>query len=378
MSREKTYTRSAGPEANEAAIDAALGMTAASTEGPTTAQRATAGAALADPFDIADDAQDERLRPDRMDQVVGQRAVVDRLKIVLEATRTRGDALGHLLLDGPPGLGKTTLATVMAGELGVDLQITAGPSLSAPKDLLPYLTNATERSILFIDEIHRLPAPVEEFLYPAMEDFRVDLTLGDGMNARTINMPLKRFTVVGATTRAGLLTGPLRDRFVYREHLEFYEPEELVEIATRNAGKLRTTLAPEAATKIAARAQGTPRKANNLLLRMRDFATVDGGGAISPAVAERALSMLEIDDLGLERQDRRYLQTLIDVFGGGPAGLSAIAHSMSVPTDTLEDDVEPYLLRSGLVQRTPRGRMVTAAGWSHLGQDPGQATGGLL
>ncbi|MCA9111223.1 MAG: Holliday junction branch migration DNA helicase RuvB, partial [Planctomycetaceae bacterium] len=276
--------------------------------------------------------------------------------------------LGHLLLDGPPGIGKTTLATVIPRELGVDIQICAGPAMQAPKDLLPYLTNATERSVLFIDEVHRLPAAVEEFLYPAMEDFRVDIALGDGLNARTINMQLKPFTVIGATTRAGMLTAPMRDRFVYREHLDFYEELDLVEIVTRNAVKLRTTVTDEAAEEIARRSQGTPRKANNLLLRTRDFATLDHPtGEITTEIARNALDKLEIDRLGLERQDRRYLETIIRVFNGGPAGLRAMAHSMSVPPDTLEDDVEPFLLRSGLIQRTPRGRVVTEAAYEHPG-----------
>ena len=335
---------------------------------------AAVAAASLDPagFDVADDSQDERLRPTRLDQVVGQKAVVDRIRITLDATLARGDTLGHLLLDGPPGLGKTTLATVIPAELGTELQITAGPSLATPKDLLPYLTNATERSVLFIDEIHRLPPIVEEFLYPAMEDYRVDITLGDGMSARTINMPLKPFTVIGATTRAGSLTKPLRDRFVYREHLEFYETDELVRIIHRNAEKLRTEITDDAAMEVATRSQGTPRKANNLLLRLRDFATVSGTDRISPEVCERALSMLEIDPLGLERQDRRYLQTLIEIYSGGPAGLGAIAHSMSVPKDTLEDDIEPFLLRTGFVQRTSKGRVATAAAWAHLGATPPQ------
>ena len=329
-------------------------------------------------FDIASSGQDERLRPTRIDQVVGQKAVVDRVRIMLEAARKRDDTLGHILLDGPPGLGKTTLANVVATEMEAEIQITAGPSLSAPKDLLPYLTAAGERSVLFIDEIHRLPPPVEEFLYPAMEDYRIDFTLGEGINARTMNMPLKRFTVIGATTRAGLLTGPLRDRFVYREHLEFYDDDELIEIIRRNATKLRTTITDDAAAEVARRSQGTPRKANNLLLRLRDFATVETGGRISSELADRALGMLEIDALGLERQDRRYLETLIEIFAGGPAGLSAIAHSMSVPTDTLEDDIEPYLLRSGLVQRTRQGRVATPTAWEHLGRSRPTESGQLF
>jgi len=322
-------------------------------------------------FNPDDDSHDAALRPQRLEQVVGQRKVVERIRIMLDAALKRGDTLGHLLLDGPPGIGKTTLATVIPRELGVDCQIAAGPALSAPKDLLPYLTNASEKSVLFIDEIHRLPANVEEFLYPAMEDFRVDIALGDGLNARTINMQLKPFTVIGATTRAGMLSAPMRDRFVNREHLDFYETEDLEEIVRRNARKLRTSITDEAAREVARRSQGTPRKANNILLRTRDFATLrHPEGQITTEIATHALGMLEIDDLGLERQDRRYLETIISVFGGGPAGLQAIAHSMSLTPDSLEDDIEPFLLRSGLIQRTPRGRVVTATGYARVRQTP--------
>jgi Holliday junction DNA helicase RuvB len=329
------------------------------------------GPAVAVPFNPDDREIDEQLRPQRLEQVIGQRKVVERIRVMLDATRKRGDTLGHLLLDGPPGIGKTTLATVIPRELGVEVQIAAGPALTAPKDLLPYLTNAAARSVLFIDEIHRLPAAVEEFLYPAMEDFRVDIALGDGLNARTINMQLKPFTVIGATTRSGMLTGPMRDRFVYREHLDFYETDDLIEIVRRNSVKLRSAITDEAAGEIARRSQGTPRKANNLLLRTRDFATLQHPrGEITSEIADRALATLEIDGLGLERQDRRYLETVMTVFGGGPAGIQAIAHSMSVPADTLEDDIEPFLLRSGLIQRTPRGRIVTDAAWRHLHRAP--------
>jgi Holliday junction DNA helicase RuvB len=298
--------------------------------------------------------------------VVGQRPVIERVRIMLSAARKRREPLGHLLLDGPPGLGKTTFATVLPRELGTECQITSGPVLTAPKDLLPYLTNASYGSVLFIDEIHRLPAAVEEFIYPVMEDFRVDISLGEGLNARTINMRLKRFTVIGATTRSGLLTAPLRDRFVYREHLDFYAVEELAEIVVRNARKLKTKIGDEATIEIARRSRGTPRVANNLLRWVRDFADSEAEGHVTSEVARDALAKCEVDELGLDRQDRRYLRTLIDIFGGGPAGLNAIGHSMNVAPDTLEDEVEPFLLRCGLLQRTPRGRVVTAAAFQHL------------
>ncbi len=317
-------------------------------------------------FDPNDSRYDDEFRPQRLEDVVGQRKVVERLQIILDATRKRKEPLGHLLLDGPPGLGKTTLATVLPKELGTEIQIASGPSLGAPKDLLPYLTNATYGSVLFIDEIHRLPPAVEEFIYPAMEDFRVDITLGDGLNARTLNLKLQKFTVIGATTRSGMLTAPLRDRFVNREHLDFYDEEELAEIVHRNARKLRTEITAEATQEIAKRSRGTPRKANNLLRWTRDYAESKGDGKVTTPLAIEAFRMQEIDDLGLESQDRRYLMTLITVFTGGPAGIQALAHSLNIPADTLEDEVEPFLLRCGFVQRTPRGRMVTAAGFEHL------------
>ncbi|MCH8831084.1 MAG: Holliday junction branch migration DNA helicase RuvB, partial [Planctomycetes bacterium] len=305
-------------------------------------------------FDPDDDRYDDELRPQRLCDVVGQRKVVERLEIMLNATKKRKEPLGHLLLDGPPGIGKTTLATVLPKELNVDVQFTSGPALSAPKDLLPYLTNAGYGTVLFIDEIHRMPPAVEEFIYPAMEDFRIAITLGDGLNARTINMKLQPFTLIGATTRSGMLTAPLRDRFVNREHLDFYDVEDIAEIVSRNARKLRTDITPEAAIEIARRSRGTPRKANNLLRWIRDFATDrHSTDKITELIARDAISMKEIDQLGLEGQDRRYLQTLITVFTGGPAGLSAIAHTMNISPDTLEDEVEPFLLRCGLIQRTP-------------------------
>lgn len=324
-------------------------------------------------FDPEAQRLDEELRPQRLHEVVGQRKVLERLRINLTATLKRQEPLGHLLLDGPPGLGKTTLALTLAREMGVECQITSGPAVEAPKDLLSYLTNAGHGSVLFIDEIHRLRPAVEEFIYPVMEDFRVDIVLGEGLNARTINMKLKPFTIIGATTRSGMLTAPLRDRFTFREHLDFYSEEELAEIVSRNARKLKTELATDAAGEIAQRSRGTPRKANNLLRWARDFATVHHvSGSITSDIIRRALEMLEVDRLGLDRQDRRYLETLLKVFAGGPAGIQALGHTMNVPPDTLEDEVEPFLLRLGFIQRTPRGRCITTAALEHLGLKPPQ------
>ncbi len=319
---------------------------------------------------------DDELRPQRLSEVVGQKKVLGRLQILLDATLKRKEPLGHLLLDGPPGLGKTTLAMTLAREMGVECQITSGPAIEAPKDLLSYLTNASYGSVLFIDEIHRLRPNVEEFIYPVMEDFRVDIVLGEGLSARTINMKLKPFTIIGATTRSGMLTAPLRDRFTFREHLEFYDADELAEIVRRNATKLRTMIDPQATQQIAIRSRGTPRKANNLLRWARDFATVhEQTGSITHEMIERALAMLEVDALGLDQQDRRYLETLLKVFAGGPAGIAALGHTMNVPPDTLEDEVEPFLLRLGFIQRTPRGRIMTPAALEHLGQGGSGSSG---
>ena len=314
--------------------------------------------------------EDRALRPQRIRDMVGQREVTARLDIAVDAARKRGEALGHILFDGPPGLGKTTLAMAIPRELGVGFQIASGATLQAPKDLIPYLTNAEEGSVLFIDEIHRLPKAVEEFLYPAMEDFRIDISLGEGVNARTINMPLKPFTLVGATTRTGLLSAPLRDRFVMREHLDFYTVDELTEIVKRNAVKLQMLLTEDAASVIAGRSRGTPRLANNRLRWVRDYATSKADGRVSRLVAEAALEMQGIDERGLDQQDRKYMETIIHVFQGGPVGVEAVGHTMNTSIDTLVDEVEPYLLRSGLVIRTPRGRRVTEAGFVHLGVTP--------
>jgi Holliday junction DNA helicase RuvB len=299
--------------------------------------------------------------------MVGQRDVFDRLLIAVDAAKKRGDALGHILFDGPPGLGKTTFALCLPRELNVNVQLTSGAALNAPKDLVPYLTNAEERSVLFIDEIHRLPKAVEEYLYTAMEDFRVDIVHGEGTNARTLNLWIKPFTLIGATTRAGMLTAPLRDRFQIREHLDFYTLDELSEIVRRNSVKLSVEIDTESTREIANRSRSTPRIANNLLRWVRDYATSKADGRINHDLTLKALEMAGIDDRGLDRQDRKYLETLIRVFGGGPAGVEAVAHTMNLATDTLEDEVEPFLLRSELVVRTPRGRVVTPLAFQHLG-----------
>ncbi|HRE99007.1 MAG TPA: Holliday junction branch migration DNA helicase RuvB [Pirellulaceae bacterium] len=310
--------------------------------------------------------EDSSLRPQRMKDMVGQRDVIERLRIAVDAAMRRGEGLGHILFDGPPGLGKTTFATCIPKELGVHLEFASGAALKAPKDLIPYLTNAPERSVLFIDEIHRLPKAVEEYLYTAMEDFRIDMVLGDGINARTHSFRLNPFTLIGATTRAGMLSGPLRDRFPIREHLTFYSDDELAEIVRRNAVKLNVTIDEAACATIAHRSRGTPRIANNRLLWIRDYADSRAGGKVDTAVALAAMEMSGIDGLGLDRQDRAYLDTLMRVFGGGPAGIESIAHTMNASVDTLSDEVEPFLLRSELLIRTPRGRVATPRAVEHL------------
>jgi holliday junction DNA helicase RuvB len=315
---------------------------------------------------LPDDDDDHSLRPQRLNEVIGQRDVAERLRIGVEAAKKRGDAMGHILFDGPPGLGKTTLATCIPNELGVPFATAQGPGLKAPRDLIPYLSTLEERSVLFIDEIHRLPRAVEEYLYSAMEDFRIDIVLGEGINARTVSLPLKPFTLIGATTRAGMLSAPLRDRFQVREHLEFYDETDVSLIVVRSAAKLDVKIEAEAADEIARRSRGTPRIANNRLRWVRDFAESRADGVVTLEVAHRALAMIGVDDLGLGKQDRKYLEALIRVFGGGPAGIEAIAHTINVPSDTLEDEVEPFLLRSEMVIRTPRGRMVTTNAYRHL------------
>lgn len=312
--------------------------------------------------------RDDALRPRKLTEVIGQKSVVERLRIALNASKKLKEPMGHILFDGPPGLGKTTFATVLPNELETSIQITSGPALQRPADLLPYLTNAKEGSFIFIDEIHRTPRIVEEFLYSAMEDFRVGIPIGEGLNARTVWMRLNHFTLIGATTRSGMLTGPMRDRFKHHEHLEFYTVEELAQILTINSRKLNTAIIPEAALELAGRSRGTPRIANSRLWWVRNYVTSEADGRITLDTARAALQMAEVDAQGLDKQDRRYLDTLISVFGGGPTGVEAIAATMNIASDTLSDEVEPYLLRAQFIVRTPRGRVATPRAYEHLGK----------
>ncbi|HEV3448710.1 MAG TPA: Holliday junction branch migration DNA helicase RuvB [Gemmataceae bacterium] len=312
--------------------------------------------------------RDDALRPRWLREVIGQKAVVERLRILINGSKKLKEPLAHILFDGPPGLGKTTFATVLPNELGTTIQMTSGPALSKPADLMPFLTNAGPGSIIFIDEIHRMPRVVEEFIYPAMEDFRADIVLGEGINARTLSIPLKHFTLIGATTRSGLLSGPMRDRFKMHEHLEFYSVEELAEIIRVNARKLQTVLADDAALEMARRSRGTPRIANARLSWARSFAASEGDGAVTLEVARAALKMREVDGEGLDKQDRRYLETLVGVFEGRPTGVEALAATMNLPTDTLSEEIEPYLLREQFIVRTPRGREPTARAYQLLGR----------
>ncbi len=318
--------------------------------------------------------RDAALRPRWLREVIGQRKIVERLTIAVAAAKKLGEPLGHILFDGPPGLGKTTFATVLPNEMGTSIQITSGPALAKPADLLPFLTNLEEGSILFIDEIHRLPRVVEEFLYPAMEDYRIDIVLGEGVNARTITMRLKRFTLIGATTRSGMISGPMRDRFKMHEHLDFYSVDELAQIITVNAAKLQTPIEPDAAYELARRSRGTPRVANARLYWARSFAAARHHGTITAPIARDALDMAEVDHAGLDKNDRRYLETLIDLFGGGPTGIDALAATMNIAADTLADEIEPFLLREQYIVRSPRGRIATPRAYKVLGKLPPAAT----
>jgi holliday junction DNA helicase RuvB len=319
---------------------------------------------------------DAALRPKLLKEVIGQRKVAERLEIAVKASKKLKEPLGHILFDGPPGLGKTTFATVLPNELGTSIQMTSGPALSKPADLLPFLTNLDEGSVLFIDEIHRMPRVVEEFIYPAMEDFRIDIVLGEGMSARTISMNLKRFTLIGATTRSGMLSGPMRDRFKMHEHLEFYSVEELSQIVRVNAAKLNTPITDSAALELARRSRGTPRVANSRLYWTRNFSAALHDGNITEPIARSALDMAEVDRDGLDKNDRKYLETLIDVYGGGPTGVEALAATMNLASDTLSDEIEPYLLREQYVSRDRRGRIALPRTYTLLGKVPPRAKPG--
>ncbi len=325
-----------------------------------------------------EEAIERALRPKQLEEYVGQAKAREQLEIFIGAARKRGEALDHVLLFGPPGLGKTTLSHIIAAELGVNLRQTSGPVLEKPKDLAALLTNLEKNDVLFIDEIHRLSPVVEEILYPALEDYQIDIMIGEGPAARSIKLDLQPFTLVGATTRAGMLTNPLRDRFGIVARLEFYTHDELTRIVTRSAGLLNVEADADGAMEIARRSRGTPRIANRLLRRVRDYAEVKGDGHISKNIAHNALAMLDVDPEGFDVMDRKLLEAVIHRFDGGPVGLDNIAASIGEEAGTIEDVIEPYLIQQGFLQRTPRGRVATLAAYRHLGVTAPQQGGGSL
>lgn len=314
---------------------------------------------------------DVSLRPKVLEEYVGQVKIKENLKVFIGAARGRGESLDHVLFYGPPGLGKTTLAHIIAAEMGVNIKSTSGPVIEKPGDLAAVLTNLEPGDVLFIDEIHRLSPVVEEILYPAMEDYQLDIMIGQGPSARTIKLDIPRFTLVGATTRAGLLSSPLRDRFGVLSRLEFYSHEELATIVRRSAGILRVTIDDDGAMEIARRSRGTPRIANRLLRRVRDFAEIDGNGTITTSMADQALLRLEVDRKGFDHMDRLLLETIISKFAGGPVGLDTLAAAIGEEKGTIEDVIEPFLLQQGFINRTPRGRIATHLAYTHLNRTPG-------
>ncbi len=321
------------------------------------------------PVQMEDDGQETNLRPQTLGEFIGQRRACDNLKVFIEAARARGEALDHTLFAGPPGLGKTTLAQIVARELGVNFRATSGPVIAKAGDLAALLTNLEERDVLFIDEIHRLNPAVEEILYPALEDFQLDLIIGEGPAARSVRIDLAHFTLIGATTRSGLLTTPLRDRFGIPIRLNFYGESDLEKIVSRGARVFGVAMSDEGAREIARRARGTPRIAGRLLRRVRDFATHEGATVIDAAIADKALKQLEVDALGLDALDHRYLSCIAATFGGGPVGVETLSASLNEPRDAIEEIIEPFLLQQGLVSRTPRGRILTGEAYRHLGLD---------